>query len=538
MDARLGTHAGRNVVVQFRHLTLVAVAILGFLALRAPDEDSKEAKGGAEAGASRVKGARKHTIRVVPDFYMPGKRRNPGDDPLKGFREVGDAFEKLYPDTKVEFLDAPVGQREWIVTQLAGEQAPEIININVENVWQDVQKGWYIPLDKYLEAPNPFVKGNRQWWDLFRYQDISRSKAAPDGKMYCITLDMIETGIFYNKDIFRKLNLAPPKDWAEFMEIQRKIKEAGYTPMLAGVGSLADWGVDLFFHQLYYDIRPTLDVRRDPKRDAFYKGYLDWDELAFLHQKKGFFTADDLRWREVFRLLKQWRGFMPDDIGATDNSREFLQGRGAMIWESSLFVPRLQNDLSRKFDWGVFYLPPMTKETSAYASGTPQCIIGEAATQFSITNAAISDTGNPETSEKLKRCVEFLQFATTPANCNTVVNEMTALMPNVVDVPTKPALAPFVQNLKEHPYTTTKWVYTFDLRFSEIMNRMLYLYLVGGITEDEFMDWMVSNVDSATSTVVRRKNLDLAPLEESWWKLAPTRAGMTDLPKEARNGDR
>jgi len=523
-------------VVHPRNLFLIAVIALAAWALRPPGEDT--VVGGPDAGASHAKGDRKYVIRIVPDFYMPGKRVNPGDPPLKAFREIGNEFERLYPDTKVEFIQAPVGQREWLVTQLAGGQAPDIINVNVEDVWQDVQKGWYIPLDKYLESPNPFVKagepGSRQWWDLFRYQDISRSKAAPDGKMYCVTLDMIETGLFYNKDIFRKLGIQPPKDWAEFTQIQRKIQNAGYIPTLVGTGSLADWGVDLTFDQLYRDIRPTMDVRRDPKRDRFYKGYLDWDELAFLHEKKGFFTKDDPRWREVFRLLKQWRRFMPQDIGATDNGREFIQGKGAMLWDSSLFVQRLLRDPQRSFDWGMFYLPPITKATSKYGGGYPQCIIGEAATQFSVTNSAISDTGDAATSQKLARCVQFLAYATTPKNCNRIVNEITALMPNVVGVPTKKELSPFVHNLLEHPYTTTKWVYTFDLRFSEIMNRMLYLYLVDGISEDDFMDWMVSNVDTATSTIVRRKKLDLAPLETSWSKLAPLRKSMEDLPNAAR----
>ncbi|MBK2240641.1 hypothetical protein IBE03_09855, partial [Francisella tularensis] len=137
-----------------------------------------------------------------------------------------------------------------------------------------------------------------------------------------------------------------------------------------------------------------------------------------------------------------------------------------------------------------------------------------------MTNAAISDTGNAATSKKLQRCVQFLQFATTPQNSDRVVNEVTAFMPNIVDSTTKPELASFVENLEKHPYTTTKWMYTFDLRFSEIHSRMLYLYLVDGIDEDEFMDWTQKNVDAAASTVVRRKQLDLKPLEASWDRLA------------------
>jgi len=519
-------------MVQFRHLTLVAVALLGVWALRAPSEEKERA--GSDAGASRAKGNRPIVIRVAPDFYMPGKRVNPGDPPLKAFRELGDEFEKRFPDTRVEFVDVPVGQREWVVTQLAGGQAPEIVNINVEEVWQDVQKGWYLPLDKYLEAPNEFVPGNKQWWDIFRYQDISRSKAAPDGKMYCITLDMIETGLFYNKDLFRKLGIAPPKDWADFLRIQQIIAGAGYTPLLAGTGSLTDWGVDLVFDQLYRDIRPTLDVRDDKKRDMFYKGYLDWDEISYLYQKKGFFSKDDPRWLETFRILKDWRRFMPKDIGSTDVRREFVQGKGAMIWESSLYVQALVKDPHRDFDWGMFYLPPITKATSRFGGGYPQCIIGEAATQFSVTNSAISDTGDPNTSKKLKRCVQFLEFTTTPSSCNRVVNEMTALMPNVVDVPTKPELEPFVKNLKEHPYATAKWSFTFDLRFREILNRMFYLYLVGGMNQPEFLDWMQKNLDTASTTIIRRKNLDLAPLETSWQNLAPLRKTMKELPVEAK----
>ena len=518
--------------MQFRHLSLVAVALLGAWALRAPAP--KAQGGGAEAGASRAKGDRPIVIHVVPGFYMPGKRMNPGDPPLRGMRDVGDAFERRFPDTRVEFVDAPVGQREWIVTQLAGGQAPEILNINVEDVWQDVQKGWYVPLDSYLEAPNPFVKGNKAWWDVFRYGDISRSKAAPDGKMYCITLDMIETGIFYNKAIFRRLGLSPPRDWEEFSNIQQKIQNAGVTPMLVGVGSLADWGVDLTFDQLYRDVRPTLDVRDDVRRDMFYKGYLDWDEIAYLHQKKGFFAKGDPRWRETFRTLKRWRRFMPKDIGEKDNEREFIAGRAAMTWSTSLFVQRLLRDPQLRFDWGMFYLPPITKATSRFGGGYPQCIIGEAATQFSVTNSAYSDTGDPKTSKRLARCVQFLQFATTPESCDRVVNEMTALMPNVLGVPTKPALDPFVHNLLDHPYATTKWMFTFDLRFSEIWTRMFYLYLVDGVGENEFFDWIDKNLDTATATVVRRKDLDLAPLEASWKRLAPLRRSMRDLPEAAR----
>ena len=98
--------------------------------------------------------------------------------------------------------------------------------------------------------------------------------------------------------------------------------------------------------------------------------------------------------REVFRILKDWRRFMPADLGNKDNEREFIQEKAAMTWDTSIFVQKLMRDPSRTFEWGMFYLPPITKATSRYAGGYPQCIIGEAASslRFQVCDCASSTT--------------------------------------------------------------------------------------------------------------------------------------------------
>jgi endo-alpha-1,4-polygalactosaminidase (GH114 family) len=108
-----------------------------------------------------------------------------------------------------------------------------------------------------------------------------------------------------------------------------------------------------------------------------------------------------------------------------------------------------------------------------------------------------------------------LQFLTVPENAEKVTNEMLAFLPNVVGVEPLPELQPFHEIL-ERGYATTKWLYTFDLRFNEIFRRMFDLYLEEGISEDEFMRWMETNVRTATDTIVRRKGLDLQQFEEAW----------------------
>jgi len=477
---------------------------------------------------------RKYTIRVAPGIYLPGTRPQDLGSPLKGLADVTRAFEKLYPDTRIEFTAAPVGQREYLITQLAAGQAPDIINVNVGDVWQDVQKGWYLPLDKYLEEPNPFIPkgqpGSKQWWDQFKYQAISRSKTAPDGKVYCVTYDMVETGIFYNKSIFAKLGLHVPRDWSEFLQIQLKLKEAGITPFLADSGSIADWGVDLIFNQLYGSIIPGIKIKRDPSREAHLSRFFDWDELAYLNTK-GFFTRRDPRFIETFRLLKGWRQFFEKDMSTSNLTKEFVTQRGAMYWTGSWEVNRLTRDPDVGFDWGLFYLPPIPQSFDRFADGHDQCVIGGSGTQFEVTNSAFVDTGNPETSEKLKRAIAFIQFLTVPKNVDHVVNEISCFLPNVVGADPKPELKPF-DTILQREFANTKWLFTFDLRFDEIMRRMLDLYINGGISEDEFMSWMETNVKTACDTIVRRKRIDLSKFDAKWKELAPLRVGMKELPSE------
>jgi len=463
---------------------------------------------------------------------MPGRRPQDIGQPLRALADITAEFEKQFPDTHIEFTEAPVGSREYLVTQLAAAQAPDIINVNVGDVWQDVQKGWFFPFDKYLDQPNPFIPkgqpGSEHWWDQFKYQDISRSKTAPDGKYYCITYDMVETGVFYNKDIFKRLGLGIPKDWPEFLALQQKIQDSGIVPFLADPSAIADWGVDLVFNQLYDSIIPGLKLKQDPTRKAHLSGFFDWDELAFLNGK-GYFTRRDPRFVQVFRILKAWRKYFEKNMSSSDLTKMFVTQKGAMYWTGSWEVNRLVRDPEVGFDWGIFYLPPIPKSYNRFADGHPECVIGGSGTQFEVTNSAWDDTHDPGTSEKLKRTVAYLQFLTIPKNVGRVVNEILCFLPNVVGVPPRPQLMPF-DKILQRKFANTKWLYTFDLRFDEILRRMLDLYINDGISESEFMDWMESNTRSAGETIVHRMRIDLTKFEPRWRELAPARANYTELP--------
>jgi len=488
----------------------------------------------------------RHVIRFSPGpQYFPGTVPQGVGAPLTGVSRVVAAFEKQFPDTKVEIVNTPV-TREYLVTQLSGGAAPDIVAVNVEDVWVDVQKNWYVPLDRFLAEPNPFVvvrgdpaaPGYRQWWDMFRYQAVTRGKQAPDGFNYCLNLDMVETAIFYNKTFFKEHGLQTPETWAEFITLLQRIRTLGKTPLGVNIDMLADWGQDLIFDQLYHGLLSGIDLAQDPEREVYLQGYLDPDEIAVLHHH-GFFTAQDPRYVEVWRRLHELARHCNRDLNpTTDIVRGFVSGQNVMIWNGSWLVGRLAADPNLGFEWDVFYPPPLTSADSPYATGVPMCVIGGVGNQYEITNSALADTDPAlpfaeriERSQRLRRVVALLQFICLPENTAAIVNEFPGFIPNINGVPVLHALAPF-EKILERRYTTTKWVYTFDLRFTDILRRMLMLYLADGIDLDGFLAWQERNVSTAVANYIRRKQPDLAPLEATWRRLAPLRAGQPGLPAD------
>ncbi|MFH0919603.1 MAG: extracellular solute-binding protein [Fibrobacterota bacterium] len=534
----------------FKYGSLAVLLVTGVWLLLPPRDDGPQSASSNDS--TGVKKAVVHVIRYSPGgFYLPDYRPFGLGQPLQGVKKVIAAFEERFPDTRVEVVNSPT-LREYLVTQLSSGQAPDIINVYVEDVWVDVQKGWYVPLDPWLEAPNPFIRetgdstlpGYRQWWDMFAYQAISRGKAAPDdGLNYCISYDMIETGIFYNKNIFKELGLSVPETWEAFIDCMKKIESSGRTPLLMSGWIFSDWCTDLFFNQLYHNLLPGIDLAKDPVREPYMDGYLDGPEITFL-LKKGFFSRRDPRFVEMWKIMHELKKYTNKDLQTIDFIREFVTQRAAMLWYMPSLCYRLEADPHRGFEWGVFYLPRFTKKTSAYASEVPMCVIGGSGTQYSVTNSAVNDVDPAlpmreriSKSERLKRVMAFLQFLCVPEQYEKIVNEYPVEISNIKGVKTLPLLQPF-SDILERPYTDTKWSFTFDLRFSEIHLRMLSLYLTDGIRFDEFMDWEEKSINAACANLENRKTTDLASMQRAWDSLAPVRASMLDLPTTPEEGKR
>ena len=469
-------------------LSLAATALL--LSCTEAPSDTSPAGLGAAAVTDRDSESRDITIRVMPNLYYPGSLPPGAEEPLHQFADVVREWEELHPGVEVELVVKPTSANdgEWLLPMMIGGIAPEIVELNTEVAWEHADKGWFINLEPFLEEPNPYVSGNERWWDVFANIPLTKAKRAPDGNLYCVVFDLVETGIFMNRDILRSAGVTEwPRTFAEFLDVQKRVKEQGYVPLVWNLDQAGDWGQDIVFDMIYASVLEQLNVLpEDEGSQDYYQGYLSPKEICYL-VKNGYFGPHDPRYREVWRILREWRPYWTFDLLVEDTNALFVTQMAAMKWDGSWLAPRLLNDPMIDFGWEIEYLPPITAETSPFAVGSQASVIGGAAMQYHITSRALAE-------DNLDLCIDFMHFLTTPANAERIINENGAFIPNIRGAKTLPALEAFGQIIQRH-YCAVKWMYTLDSEFNATHKRWYHYYLEGGMDLDEFLEleWVYLN---------------------------------------------
>jgi raffinose/stachyose/melibiose transport system substrate-binding protein len=81
---------------------------------------------------------------------------------------------------------------------------------------------------------------------LNRLEDFHRENQTLNGKIYGIPWGSTGMmGVFYNKEVFEKAGVQPPKNYADLLNIAGKIKAAGLIPFYEGVKDA--WPAQIFY---------------------------------------------------------------------------------------------------------------------------------------------------------------------------------------------------------------------------------------------------------------------------------------------------
>ena len=168
-----------------------------------------------------------------------------------------------------------------------------------------------------------------EWWQLGLLSDLDKVAAAgnwsarllpsveklvkPGAHVVAVPLGVHRLNtMFYNRAVFERLQLTPPRNWQEFESVALKLKRAGVVPLAQ---SSQPWQLAILFENILLadggvEVHNHLFVQGSPGR------YTDPDVAAALRR---------------FRSMKKWMRQPLAEQNWTDTTRQLADGSAAMM---------------------------------------------------------------------------------------------------------------------------------------------------------------------------------------------------------------
>lgn len=320
------------------------------------------------------------------------------------------------------------GDRDTLLAYYSSSSGPDIIFQTGTTIAEDMDKGYFVDMTDYLNEPNPYVKGNEKWADLYDAQELEASRA-PNGNFYSIGIDRNVAGIMYNKDILTAAGVTKTiKTYGEFIEAQEKVK--AYSE---------ENGLDIIpyaYVDNWYDIviESALYGSQIDKIDVIRKnGIVDTEELCRASNLGLYKIMNgnnvDARYAAYMQLIYKAQENTPTGTKGNTAVSEFMSGKIAMV--SCLGKSMVQVQRQSKINMGVIGYPVVTQEDINTYSGQTNVNINEKGVRRGISGIG---TGWWITNSSMKKgtvdaCVDFLQFVTAPENNVPMVNKLGYAIP-------------------------------------------------------------------------------------------------------------
>ena len=341
------------------------------------------------------------------------------------------------------------GSTAWMTARMAAGEAPDISWDHWFRRNQEADN-WWVPLNEYFERPNPYVPegtpGRERWADSFPDYVLDYTRA-PDGNWYQVSLDWVESNIYYNKELFAEAGVEPEwASWGEFIadmhHIQNTLGVDALGTFMAGAGwSNWYWADSVFLSAVWADLASELQM--DKFKDQHpYTEFPGWRILNHEEIAKaiidGTLDATSERMDHFLRISQEFTEILPIDfIGITSLDqllRLFLSEQNAMTWAGTWTYGQVVKGAD--FEWGITYLPPFSEDDFAGAPGTTYSTGGpSAAGQFGIPYST--------TDGDRELAVDWLMWMSAPQNWEPQANTTAGFVTTVVGTEPSPELAGF-----------------------------------------------------------------------------------------------
>lgn len=383
------------------------------------------------------------------------------------WQAIADEYTRINPEVEI-VIDQKDGSSyaTWLSNQLSSADPTPDIVINNE-VKQFMADKKFVDYSQYLGKKNPYA-GNQVWKEML--DEMAYQANGSNQEIYSLNTDSVMTTWFYNKDIFAKYNLDPPKTWDELITISKTLKSNGIIPLAIAGDAMSFWAWQMgWIFRVYTDqyFRDYEDKVIAQPGDYNYDKELqsDWkfDKNDKLNDNQKGYIVNLIRFAKmvndgetgpntdkfkdmVVNLKKFFPEYVPSGFIGTDNTtavQYFIKGEAAMWIDLASFGAGFERTMSdagtNKFNLGVFNYPAMTGDKAGvnYARTT-----GGASGYFGVV---------AKSKEQNDLVMDFMMFTASPEGQKVYFRKMEEL--NIA--PTGPSL---IKGVK----MPEKWASTFE----------------------------------------------------------------------------
>jgi raffinose/stachyose/melibiose transport system substrate-binding protein len=295
--------------------------------------------------------------KVQLEFFTPKIETEPI------FDELIHEFEKQHPAIDISQEVVPEGMRV-LKSRIARGDIPDIfITYPIEQDYLiRADKGYLLDLthEDFIENIEPSIQN--------RYQ--------VNGKMYGVALTQNAVGVLYNLDHFQELNLSIPQTWDEFIEVMKKLKSAGKTPLLM--------------------------PNKEANRSSIFNLNIVANEInSYYWEQETFSISKNKHWREISEKTITALSYVQNnsfDDNFFEVNRKFANGEGSMYIMGTWALSEIEKN-NPNLHYGIFPFPTTNQPEQNKVLGG-----------VDIGIAISSDTKHP------KEAKQFLDFLTNKEN--------------------------------------------------------------------------------------------------------------------------
>jgi raffinose/stachyose/melibiose transport system substrate-binding protein len=331
-------------------------------------------------------------------------------------------FERLHPDIAVEVTAIEPDAYKTSVRVRLGSSAPPDIFFVWDGEWlrNFVRAGAVLDLTPYMQA------NGQQWQRRFVAESLKRFTY--QGRIWGVPYLLQCTFFLYNKQIFARLGLQPPRTWPELLSVVDRLRAAGYIPI--ALGNQLRWPAHHFVSVLYQRLmgEEAVEAEYDPL------GPGDYSEPG---------------WRQGLEMFVEFLKHRPFNEAPNAVSRDsaralFYTGRAAMFytgtWDFTRFGPG--GEAPREFQqaWDFFNFPavPRGKGNQQALTGAPDGYVVCSRAQHPQAAVAFLEfmTSLPQARRFVQRCQELVQVkgAVTPENANPRLRKYAHMVASATEI--------------------------------------------------------------------------------------------------------